>query len=333
MSISLSTITPVYSGEDYLERLFAELQQLRDKWRIESAPLELSEVIFVDDGSIDSSAAKLAELERNFPWVVVITLSRNYGQHAATIAGICHSSSDWIVTLDEDLQHKPLDIEKMLKRQVETNADVIYARPLNSVHGNSWRDKSSRAVKRLAAKLTSTPQITLFNSFRLIRGSIGRAAASSSSSQTYLDIAISWFTKSCHAVDIDLRDERFTQRQQSGYGLIKLVRHARRLMLSSEVDIASAGLVLGIGSVFAAFIVGLFALVQKIVFPDNVEIAGWASLITVITFFSGIIISILCVLLEYINVFVLNSLGRPTFFTVDRAHDKQLRDWFARESK
>lgn len=328
MSITVSTVTPVYSGETYLKKLVEELLELKEKWKSEVAPLTLVEAIFVDDGSIDNSSEILSNLKSEYDWVRVVTLSRNYGQHSATVAGICHSSSDWVVTLDEDLQHKPSKIEDLFRCQVENNADVVYARPLDSVHGNSWRDKSSKLVKGVLSNMTATPQIRFFNSFRLIRGSIARAAASSSSSQTYLDIAISWFTKSFAVIELDLQDDRFIDEKKSGYGLSKLIKHARHLIVSSEIDITTSGLITGGLAVLIALVISVFVVLQKIFFPELVAADGWTSLIAVVTFFGGVIIALLCIALEYINIVVLNQLGKPSFFTIDRSSDLVIDDWY-----
>lgn len=325
---SVCTVTPVYKGAEYLEKLIAELATLKNTWAQSGAPLVLVESIFVLDGAIDDSHAILLQMQKEHCWVKVICLSRNYGQHAATVAGICHTSSDWVVTLDEDFQHRPTEIETLFQEQALNATDVVYAQPMSSVHGNSWRDKSSRLVKTLLSKFTNTPQIRLFNSFRLIRGSIARSAASSSSSQTYLDVALSWFTKSCTGVVIDMQDDRFIESKDSGYGLFKLIAHARKLIVSSQLDIASFGLMTGVTAIGVAIFVGLAAVIQKVLFPESIGIQGWASLVTLITFFGGIIISLLCVALEYINIIVINQLGKPTFLTIDRARDHIIVDWY-----
>jgi glycosyltransferase involved in cell wall biosynthesis len=330
LPISVSTVTPVYAGENYLPELVAQLDTLRKEWDSESSPIRLVESIFVDDGAIDESSRVLDQLVKDHSWITKICLSRNYGQHAATVAGICHTSTDWVVTLDEDLQHRPSLINELFRCQIENQSDVVYARPSNAVHGETWRDKSSRLVKRILARLTATPQIRLFNSFRLIRGSIARAAASSSSSNTYFDIAISWFTRSCESIEIAMQDDRFIETNQSGYGIARLFRHARRLIVSSELDIASTGLIVGFGAALFAGAIGLFSFVQGLFMPDTIGLAGWASLVTVVTFFSGVIIALLCIALEYLNIIVLNNLGRPTFFTIDRSQDKLLASWFAK---
>ena len=146
-TVTLSTVTPVYSGEGFLRLLVEEIESLRNRWQEERAPVCLVEAIFVDDGSIDNSAELLAQLEHDFDWLRVVTLSRNFGQHAATIAGICHTFTDWVVTMDEDLQHKPEMIETLLRRVITSDADLAYAHPKEYVHGGTWRDLGSRWTK------------------------------------------------------------------------------------------------------------------------------------------------------------------------------------------
>lgn len=333
LPISVSTVTPVYAGEAYLQSLVTELAELKETWSSENAPIALVESIFVDDGSADGSSKVLEELASQYSWVRIVSLSRNFGQHAATVAGICHTSTDWVVTLDEDLQHKPSMIDRLFQAQASEAADVVYANPTSTAHGNSWRDSSSRFVKNILARITSTPQIRMFNSFRLIRGSIARAAASSSSSNTYFDIAISWFTKSCTSINIDLKDDRYIEKKESGYGLLKLIQHARRLIVSSELDVASTGLLVGGGAVLVAVILAVISIFQKLLFPETVGMSGWTSLVILVTFFSGVIIALLCIALEYLNIMVLNNLGRPTFFTVDRSQDARLVPWFANSDR
>ena len=328
MTITVSTITPVYSGEKYLVELVENIAELKEKWLESGAPLALVESILVDDGSIDNSAQVIAGLSDKYPWVSVITMSRNFGQHSATVAGICHSSSDWVVTLDEDLQHIPADIETLFQAQATNQADVVYATPIEASHGNSWRDSSSRLVKKILAKIAKTPQIRMFNSFRLVRGSIARAAASSSSSQTYLDVAISWFTGRAVTAQLKLIDERYVGGSQSGYNFGRLVSHARKLMVSSSFDIASKVMLVGMLTILFSAAVGITALITKIVAPDSIQLIGWTSLIFIISLLGGVIILLLCIILEYVGILVSNQLGKPTFFTCDRSSDSLLSSWY-----
>src|ERR1700719_2412838 len=92
----LSTVTPVYSGARYIPELVEALQAARQELRDRQLPVELLEAIFVDDASVDDSAAVLRELQKTHPWVRLVQLSRNFGQHGATVAGILHSSGHWV---------------------------------------------------------------------------------------------------------------------------------------------------------------------------------------------------------------------------------------------
>ena len=330
--VSIDTVVPVYCGAKYLPELVSELSLVKDRWRTSGSPLRLEHAIFVIDSALDESADVLNKLAGNHSWIKVITLSRNYGEHAATVAGIQHTNADWVITLDEDLQHKPADIDLLLKHQAATGDDIVYANPLSAVHGNSWRDTSSKTVKKLLSKLTGAKQIPLFNTFRLVRGEIARAAAATSASHTYFDIALSWFSTSTSAINIELLDSRFIDDKSSGYDLLKLIAHARRLIISSDLDIASMGLIIGVVSIVGAFTYALYAVLSKLFFPALVGDAGWTSLVVIITFFCGIMISLICIALQYIHILALKQLGKPTYFIIDRTSDSTLRHWFRDEA-
>lgn len=182
----ISIIIPVYSGEKYLLDLMDEINLLKVKWERNNAPLSIGEVIFVDDKSIDNSLLVLDRICTSFDWVTLITLSKNFGQHPATIAGILYSSGDWIVTLDEDLQHPPNKIEFLLISALSNNYDVVYGNSFIK-HNEIKRDFTSILFKKFMVFLTGDKNIRLYNSFRLIRGEIARSAASVCGHDTYFD--------------------------------------------------------------------------------------------------------------------------------------------------
>src|SRR5690606_29976183 len=113
--ISVSCVIPVYRGRASLRELAGELAKLRELIAANTSDASLVEVVFVDDNSQDGSAEVLAELCSENDWMQVVTLSRNFGQHAATMAGILRTTGTWVVTLDEDLQHRPEWIWPMLR--------------------------------------------------------------------------------------------------------------------------------------------------------------------------------------------------------------------------
>jgi len=326
--LSLSIVTPVYSGEAYLDSLVREIDKVRNEWEAHQAPIRLTEAVFVDDGAIDDSLAVLSRLRARHDWIRIITLSRNYGTHSATAAGVVASGGDWVATLDEDLQHHPEHIEAMLQIAATRSADIVYAEPISDVHGGSWRDVGSKSSKAILARLASTPQIRQFNSFRLIRGEIARAAAASCTSQTYFDMALTWFTTSVETLPMELKDLRYIEGNQSGFNFSKLASHAKKLMISSRVNVATKGLYAGTVAIVFAVLAGLVVIIQHMFFPDAIRSDGWASLIVLISFFSGVIISILCLALEYVNILLQQQMGQPNYYVISRQSDRLLREWF-----
>lgn len=323
---------PVYAGEKYLERLVEEVRSLRTSWELNKAPIKLIELILVDDAAIDDSPRLADSLAEAHTWVTAIHLSRNFGQHSATVAGILHSSGDWIVTLDEDLQHRPARIEEMLSKAVRNNDDIVYARPeKKAVHGKAWRDDSSRRFKRLMEWLTGTPTLQLVNSFRLMRGSIARATASVCTHNTYFDIALTWFTQRISALEIPMRDERFSSTGKSGYSLKKLIQHAQRMLFSSQLRFLSTGLWMGFLLFLLSIIAGLYFVIVRIAAPEVIGVEGWTSLFVAVCASAGLISVMLGVCMQYLSTLVLKAHGRPTFFVIDRSSDSAISDWFDRK--
>lgn len=328
--LTCSVVVPVYSGANYLQPLVQEIADLRSEWETRGAPITLSEAIFVLDDPIDDSARVIAGLAARFPWIQVIQLSRNFGQHPATQAGILHSCSDWVVTLDEDLQHRPKLIPQLLTRAAESSSDIVYARPLQEVHRSLYRDLASRTYKRLIRFITGNPHIRDFNSFRLIRGTVARATSSVCSHETYFDIALSWFTRRVAVEPLPLVDERYAREGRSGYSLIKLISHARRMMLSVQVKALRAALVAGLFGLVFSIGYGLFILIRQLAFGYVPPIPGWSSLMVATLFYGGIITLMIGILIEFLSIVILHTQGKPVFFAVDRSGDALLLPYFAR---
>lgn len=328
--VSLSIVVPVFSGEAYLEKLVQAVENFRLRSEELEAPFNVTELILVDDAARDGSPELIDTLAEKHAWIVALHLSRNFGQHAATVAGILHSSGDWVATIDEDLQHPPGQIFDLLERGVKENADVVYALPSSrAVHGAAWRDWSSVGFKRLMEWLTGTPTLGLVNSFRLLRGPIARAASSVCSHNTYFDIALTWFTERIAAVPMELRDLRFIEGKSSGYNLSRLGSHAKRMLFSSQLRFLSLGLLIGgllfIASLFASvfvFFIWLFS-------PEMIDAQGWTSLVLLVCGSTGLLSLMLGLCLQYLSTLVLKAHGRPTFFTVDRSADQKIAEWFS----
>lgn len=327
--VSVSVIVPVYSGEDFLTELVGQLEQVRQDWRERQAPMELSEVILVDDSAVDGSPTVIDRLAATHGWVTALHLMRNFGQHAATIAGILHSSGDWVITMDEDLQHSPAEIEALLKQAVRGGADIVYGKPVSTVHEARSRDWGSHGFKRLMVLLTGNANIAHFNSYRLLRGSLARAASSVCGYDTYFDVALSWFTKRVEFRRLELKDRRFISSGRSGYSFSRLLSHARRLLISSQVKIIRLFGLVGMAIVAACMLAAVALFLQKVLSPTTIIVTGWTSLMLTILFFGGVVTFMVALVLEYLSTLVQAAHGKPIFFTVDRSIDAALANYFA----
>ncbi len=325
-STYISTVTPVYSGEKYLDELVEHLEKFKSGLVDKSHNLELLESIFVVDGAIDQSLAVLKKLELMYDWVRVVVLSKNYGQHPATEAGILYSSGDWVVTLDEDLQHDVNFISEMLATAIVNKSDVVYALPLSGVHKSFFRDNATILYKIIVSTLTGNKNIRLFNSFRIIRGSIARTSAAICGSDMYYDVSLGWFTDSIATYELKLVDYRYSETNNSGYTFRSLLSHARRLFVSSQSNIIRVFSLVGLFSLLMGASYGLFVIINALS-GEYDSFPGWSSLISSILFFGGLISSSIGIMLEYMGVVTGQVQGKPTYFVVDRSKDNQLMNW------
>ena len=193
---TVSVVVPVYQGERTLPALLAELAALTEEF---SSPdghrLRVAEVLLVNDNGPDGSAEVMRGLAVQYPFVRTVWLSRNFGQHAATLAGMASSGGDWIVTMDEDGQHDPAFIGPMLDVAMAERADVVYAEPTNPPPHGVARNFASRTSKRLLRASTSDVNATQFQSYRLVLGEISRSVAAYAGAGVYLDVALAWVAR------------------------------------------------------------------------------------------------------------------------------------------
>ncbi len=270
-------------------------------------------MILVHDGAIDHSHSVMEALARQYPFVMSVWLSRNYGQHPATLAGMAASSGDWVATLDEDGQQDPADIANLLDHAIESDVALVYAKPVNGPPHTRWRNATSLLVKRLTVALVGNRSLEGFNSFRLVRGDIARSIAAYCGNGVYLDVALSWVVGQTAICPVTLRPERG---RASGYTLGKLTAHFGRLILSAGTRPLRIISILGFLSVLLGIVISVHTLWAKL--AHQIPVQGYTSLLIVVCFFSGIILFSLGVIAEYLAFVVTTTMGKPLYITVSR---------------
>lgn len=309
---TLSVVIPVFQGELTLDAVVEELLSVPSPWVSEAGHLlEITEILLIWDNGPDDSAATIRALAQAHPQVRPVWLSRNFGQHAATLAGMASSGGDWIVTLDEDGQHDPRYIADMVDVAMSTSSPVVYAEPANPAPHGWLRNLASKTAKRTVA-LLSGGTAPHYQSYRLILGEVGRSVAAYAGSGVYLDVAIGWVAGRHESCPVTLR--RGAGRP-SGYSFRSLLSHYWSLVISSGTR--ALRIVSAVGVIFAVIGLGVagWLLVSSLAGTQQ-AVRGWASTIVVILVTSGITLFSLGVIAEYLGVTVNMAMGKPLYLIV-----------------
>ena len=193
--LRVSVVIPVYGGERHLARRRRRSSSAHAVAQHSPAghAFRVAEVMLVHDCGPDDSPRVMRELAAKHDFVRTVWLSRNFGQHAATLAGMASSGGDWVVTMDEDGQHDPAYIADMLDAAVARAGARRLRRPgqRRPAHG-LLRNLTSRTAKRLVNGISGGADATIFHSYRLILGEVGRSVAAYAGSGVYLDVALGW---------------------------------------------------------------------------------------------------------------------------------------------
>jgi undecaprenyl-phosphate 4-deoxy-4-formamido-L-arabinose transferase len=297
----LSIVIPVYNEQDGLAALFSRLYPALD------ALGRSYEVILINDGSRDRSAAMLAEQFRSRPDATkVILLNGNFGQHMAILAGFEHSRGSIVVTLDADLQNPPEEIGKLVAKMEEGYDYVGTIRSRRQ--DNLFRRVASRANNRLRERITRikmTDQGCMLRAYsRTIIETINRCG------EVNTFIPALAFTFAQNPIEIYVaHEERFAG--ESKYSLYSLVRLNFDLVTAFSVVplqwLSFVGIILSLGSA------GLFLLLLIRRFVIGAEVQGVFTLFAITFFLLGVIIFALGLLGEYIGRIYQQVRDRPRY--------------------
>jgi len=305
---TISIVVPVYQGEHTLETLVKEITPLTTNCRTPQGRLmRVAEVILVHDAGPDRSDIVIRRLVASTPFVRPVWLSRNFGQHAATIAGMSSSGSEWIVTMDEDGQFDPGDIGRLLDVALADGAQLVYGTAKTPPHG--WlRNAASRSAKTMATLLLADQGLVKFSSFRLMLGEIGRGAAAYVGPGVYLDAALSWAFGRTALCPVQFRQG---SDRPSGYSFRKLLSHFWQLVITMGPRplrlVSLAGVVAGIAGVVLALVV----LIEKL--AGHINVPGWTSLSVIVLLLGGMNLLAIGIVAEYVGAAVRMAMGKPLY--------------------
>ncbi len=294
----ISVVVPVYNSAGSLHHLVSRIQGALGPG--------LLEILLVDDGSRDASWPAIQDLLRPGGPVRGIRLMRNYGQHNALLAGIRAARGEIIVTLDDDLQHPPEEVPKLLA-QLSRGFDVVYGAPDRLPH-SPFRNAAASTTKFVLQKAMGAETARRVSAFRAFRTQLRTAFASYSSPYVSIDVLLTWATSRFTYVRVEHRPREIGESQ---YTLRTLGRHALTMVTGfSTLPLRLASLIgfsfTLVGLAVLGYVVGRY-LIQGTVVP------GFPFLASIIAIFSGAQLFALGIIGEYLARIHVRSMERPPY--------------------
>ena len=296
----ISVVVPVYRGSASLPALMEQLGEVLPTLA------NRFECILVNDGSPDNSCEVMMDLARRHTWIRPLNLLRNFGQHNATLCGIRHAHFDVLVTMDDDLQHPPEEIAKLIRRLNE-GFDVVYGPPEKEKH-SLFRNVASVITKLALQSAMGAENARQSSAFRVFRTRLRRAFADYQSPTVSIDVLLTWATTRFSAVPV-----RHESRElgTSGYTVRKLVSHALNVMTGfSTLPLRIANLV---GLFIILFGVATFSHVIYLKLRYETAVPGFAFLVAIISVFAGTQLMSLGIIGEYLARMHTRMMDRPTY--------------------
>jgi undecaprenyl-phosphate 4-deoxy-4-formamido-L-arabinose transferase len=304
----LSIVIPVYRSELILPELTRRLESVLSKITPEY------EVLLVDDSSPDRSWEVICRLAAQYPWIHAVSLMRNYGQHNALLCGIRSARYGVIVTMDDDLQHPPEEIPKLLA-VLDQGYDVVYGTPEIEQHGLG-RDLASKMTKLALQNVMGAEIARQVCAFRTFRKEAAKAFEHYEGSFVSIDVLLTWGTNRFYATRV-----RHDPRKQgsSGYTVRRLITHAVNLMTGfSTLPLQLASLV---GFTFTFLGICVLAYVLSRYFTRGDPVPGFPFLASIVAVFSGAQLFALGIIGEYLARMHFRSMQKPPYVVrTDSAH-------------
>ncbi|GGE96320.1 glycosyltransferase family 2 protein [Hymenobacter cavernae] len=297
-----SVVIPVYHGQDTLRPLCEQIHQFF------TATNRTFEIIFVYDCGPDHSweVIKALQAELGSGLIKAIHLSRNFGQHNALLCGFEEAQGRFIITMDEDLQHRPADVEHLIRRQQEGDFDIVYGK-LGELQHSLFRNVTSRMM-RLLLRVGIPDLHPDYSAFRLIKMEIAHYCLDMRNSYTFLDGYLTWITM--HVASTPVTHQKRAA-GQSAYTVGKLVAYSINIFATfSNLPIR----LLSLMSILVFLLTtsySAYVLIRKLVYDDF--LLGFPSLIISIGFGVGLILLGIGILGEYIHRINLKTTRRPNF--------------------
>ena len=295
----VSVVVPVFNSEGTLERLIVALRDaLASRYDLE--------VVLVNDGSVDGSGDVCRSLAERHPFVRYVGLARNFGEHNAVMAGLCHASGDCAVIVDDDLQNPPEEIPKLVEKLRE-GYDVVFSRYPTKHHSRS-RNLGSRINNAAASLLLKKDWDLYLSSFKAVNRFLIDEITRYTGPYPYVDGLILRVTDNIATQDV-LHRPRDTGR--SNYTPVRLLRLWLNMFTNFSILPLRIASLAGLAFAVTGLVLAVAFVIERLSNPDLP--AGWASLAVIVLVVSGVQLFALGMIGEYLGRLFLKDNGSPMF--------------------
>ncbi len=297
--LELSLVIPVYNGSptiaSVVEGVCAVLAPVRH------------EIVLVNDGSSDSSEEACNGLAARFPDTVsFVQLSRNFGEHAALLAGLRRTSGEYVATMDDDGQNPPDQLLVLLEQIRAQGLDVVYGRYREKQH--SWfRNCGSWFTNAVATVVLKKPADLYLSSFKVMSRFLVDTVVRYSGPYPYLDGLILQATRRVGQVEVEHRER---QAGRSGYNFRRLLGLWSNMFLGFSIAPLRLANLVGMATSLLSLVLLVGIVLDKLFISPNVTV-GIPTVLVCVTFFAGVQLWVLGMVGEYVGRVFLQLQGKP----------------------
>ncbi len=306
----ISFVIPCYNSEKTIEDVIKEIEST-----IEGKGRDDYEIVLVNDCSKDHVWEKIQEIAKKNPKVKGICFSKNFGQHAALMAGYRKATGDMIVSLDDDGQ-TPADEVYSLIDKMEEGYDVVYASYAHKKH-SAARNLGTKLNNFMCEVLLGKPKKLMITSFFVARKYVIDEIVKYENSYTYVPGLVLRTTKNIGSVPVCHREREIGS---SGYSFAKLVALWVNGFTAFSVTPLRISMVMGMGSAVIGFIYLIYVIVNKFINP-SVPL-GWSSTTAILLLLGGMILFVLGMIGEYLGRVYISLNNAPQYVVKEETGGK-----------
>lgn len=299
----ISVVVPMFNEQETIAALYAELCGVA-----EQMPAYGFEFLFVDDGSRDATPQMIKALAGQDERVRYLSFSRNFGKEAALYAGLCNAKGDYIATMDADLQDPPSLLPQMMALIEESGCDNVASRRVNRKGEPRVRSFFARMFYRLMRRMSEIEIADGARDYRLMSRAMVNSVLSVSEYNRFSKGIFAWVGYETKWLEFE-NVERAAG--ETKWGFFKLLRYSVDGIINFSNTPIRLSSYLGLILTVVSFVAIIVEVIRALAFGDPV--AGWPSLVCIITFIGGIQLFCMGIMGQYISKTYMEVKRRPHY--------------------